>query len=81
MPHPDGGNVVVFGTGKIFEDTDAATVDKETIYGVWDKNPSVKVVKTQLVQQIGRQFSMVILFLCLHLLVVLHQLIIFQQAL
>lgn len=51
MPHPDGGNVVVFGTGKIFEDTDAATVDKETIYGVWDKNPSVKVVKTQLVQQ------------------------------
>lgn len=51
MPHPDGGNVVVFGTGKIFEDTDAATVDKETIYGIWDKKPSVQVTKSQLVQQ------------------------------
>lgn len=51
-PHPSDGYMVVFGTGKIFEDSDAATTDVETLYGIWDKavSPSV-VAKTALVKQ------------------------------
>lgn len=49
--HPEGGNVVVFGTGKIYEDTDAATTDKETLYGIWDKTPSTVVTRSQLIEQ------------------------------
>lgn len=51
FPHPDGGYIVVFATGKIFEDTDAATVDKETIYGIWDKKIPSRVTQSQLQEQ------------------------------
>lgn len=50
-PHPEGGYMVVFGTGKIFEDTDSSTVDKETLYGIWDKVPASQVTQSQLVEQ------------------------------
>ncbi|MFZ6816667.1 pilus assembly protein [Undibacterium sp. Ji22W] len=50
-PHPDGGYMVVFGSGKIYEDTDAATTDKETLYGIWDKTTSSQVTQSQLVEQ------------------------------
>lgn len=51
-PHPTNGYMVVFGTGKIFEDNDAATTDIETLYGIWDKAESPSVVaKTALVKQ------------------------------
>lgn len=50
-PHPEGGYMVVFGTGKIFEDTDSSTVDKETLYGIWDKVPATQVTQSQLVEQ------------------------------
>jgi type IV pilus assembly protein PilY1 len=35
--HPLGGFLVLFGTGKIFEEMDAKTIDEEALYGVWDK--------------------------------------------
>nr|WP_315483955.1 PilC/PilY family type IV pilus protein [uncultured Undibacterium sp.] len=50
-PHPDGGYMVVFGTGKIFEDTDSSTTNKETIYGIWDKVLASQVTQSQLVEQ------------------------------
>ncbi|MFA9275719.1 MAG: pilus assembly protein [Candidatus Aquirickettsiella gammari] len=50
-PHPDGGYMVVFGTGKIFEDTDAASTDKETLYGIWDKTTPTQVTQSQLTEQ------------------------------
>lgn len=34
--HPKGGNMVVFGTGKIYETSDAANIDPQSLYGVWD---------------------------------------------
>lgn len=34
--HPKGGNMVVFGTGKLFDDTDPADTTTQTLYGVWD---------------------------------------------
>ncbi len=34
--HPSGGNVITFGTGKLFEATDATTTTTQTLYGVWD---------------------------------------------
>lgn len=51
-PHPTEGYMVVFGTGKIFEDTDERTTDIETLYGIWDKVVSTTVAKTTLVEQI-----------------------------
>lgn len=51
-PHPQDGYMIVFGTGKIFEDTDQTTVDVETLYGVWDKVVSTEVPKSKLVEQI-----------------------------
>lgn len=50
-PHPQDGYMVVFGTGKIFEDTDGATTDVESLYGIWDKVVSSAVAKTALVEQ------------------------------
>jgi type IV pilus assembly protein PilY1 len=50
-PHTLNGSVIVFGTGKIYEDTDPTTSYVETLYGVWDKATSVQVAKTSLVQQ------------------------------
>ncbi len=35
--HPQGGQIVVFGTGKLFSTSDAADTSTQTIYGVWDK--------------------------------------------
>lgn len=36
VAHPNGGAMVIFGTGKIFEDTDAANMNVQSMYGVWD---------------------------------------------
>ncbi len=35
--HPRGGNLVVFGTGKFFENKDLNDVQVRSLYGVWDK--------------------------------------------
>jgi type IV pilus assembly protein PilY1 len=35
--HPSGGQLVIFGTGRLYEDTDPATTDMQSLYGVWDK--------------------------------------------
>ena len=34
--HPDGGNIVVFGTGQYLRTTDPADLAVQTAYGVWD---------------------------------------------
>ncbi|MBK6569057.1 pilus assembly protein [Candidatus Aalborgicola defluviihabitans] len=45
VPHPNGGYVVNFGTGKFYEQTDTAPIAPATtfitqrLYGVWDKQP------------------------------------------
>lgn len=56
VAHPLNGNVVVFGTGKMFESgtTDISNTDVQTVYGVWDSvtPPAVtQIDKTSLVQQ------------------------------
>lgn len=37
LPHPDGGYVVSFGTGKFYESTDASNLSRQRLYGIWDK--------------------------------------------
>lgn len=40
LPHPLGGNVVSFGTGKFFDLADATgPYDTQRLYGVWDAQP------------------------------------------
>ena len=40
LPHPNGGYVVAFGTGKFVEAADAvAPYAAQTLYGVWDAQP------------------------------------------
>jgi type IV pilus assembly protein PilY1 len=36
VPHPSGGFVVIFGTGKLFDKADQATITDQTFYGLWD---------------------------------------------
>ena len=36
-----GGNMIVFGTGKLLVDADALTTDTQSMYGVWDMAPAV----------------------------------------
>jgi len=38
ISHPLGGLMVIFGTGKMFESTDAGTGDQGYIYSIWDKD-------------------------------------------
>jgi type IV pilus assembly protein PilY1 len=37
VPHPDGGRVVLFGTGRLIDLVDASSSTLQTFYGVWDK--------------------------------------------
>ncbi len=39
--HPYGGYMVMFGTGKLFEDTDGTDTKVQSLYGVWDTAGSV----------------------------------------
>jgi len=36
-PHPQGGMLVIFGTGRALTDADRASTTTEYLYGVWDK--------------------------------------------
>lgn len=36
VDHDDGGRVVVFGTGRLIDETDSESTDVQTYYGVWD---------------------------------------------
>ncbi len=36
LPHPEGGLMVIFGTGQNLTDADRATTGVQTMYGVWD---------------------------------------------
>jgi type IV pilus assembly protein PilY1 len=37
MDHPQGGTMVLFGTGKLLEESDPADISTQSLYGVWDK--------------------------------------------
>ena len=39
VPHPLGGSVVAFGTGKFYQDTDVSSTTTQAMYGVWDSVP------------------------------------------
>jgi type IV pilus assembly protein PilY1 len=39
--HPNGGAMVIFGTGKLFSPGDKDNTDVQTLYGVWDKPSAV----------------------------------------
>ena len=39
--HPNGGLVILFGTGRYLGATDTSTTAKQTFYGIWDQDPSV----------------------------------------
>lgn len=47
--HPNGGQLVFFGTGKYLETADIENVDTQTFYAVWDIGTAVTT--SQLVQQ------------------------------
>jgi type IV pilus assembly protein PilY1 len=55
--HPEGGTMVTFGTGKLFEKNDAASNAIQAMYGIWDKTgikgvtPTVVSDATTLVTQ------------------------------
>ncbi len=55
LPHPLGGRMVVFGTGKLYERNDTADNTVQSVYGVWEKNISspTTVIKSTL-----RQFTL-----------------------
>lgn len=46
ISHPEGGTIVTFGTGKLFESNDPFSVDTQTIYGIWDKTGISSVTPT-----------------------------------
>jgi type IV pilus assembly protein PilY1 len=56
VPHPLGGRMVVFGTGRLSERNDISDLSQQTVYGVWEKNTSspATVNKSTL-----RQFTLV----------------------
>ncbi len=42
--HPVSGQLVLFGTGKFFENSDATSTNTQTFYGIWDKNDGTTTV-------------------------------------
>ncbi len=56
LPHPEGGYMIGFGTGKYLEHSDITDTSQQTLYGIWDDKTdgSVSTVtggRTQLVEQ------------------------------
>lgn len=50
--HPEGGLLVVFGTGSYLDTNDPSTTQVQTIYGIWDNNATVSSTnRTNLQQQ------------------------------
>ncbi len=49
--HPDGGQLILFGTGKYLETGDTTDTNAQTMYGIWDHNTIATVTITDLVQQ------------------------------
>ncbi|WP_374318364.1 pilus assembly protein [Aquabacterium sp.] len=37
LTHPNGGNFVIVGTGKLFDEGDNDTTSTQSVYGLWDK--------------------------------------------
>jgi type IV pilus assembly protein PilY1 len=50
--HPDGGQLIIFGSGKYLETGDTTNTDTQTIYGVWDHNTAATVSIGDLVEQV-----------------------------
>ena len=51
-PHPDGGVIVYFGTGRYLETGDLTNDDVQTFYGVWDKPSTTGTVpRSNLLEQ------------------------------
>lgn len=50
--HPDGGQLILFGTGKYLETGDTTNTDIQTMYGIWDHNTSATIPAGQLTQQV-----------------------------
>ena len=46
VAHPRGGNMVLVGTGKLFEEGDQATTNPQSLYGLWDKQALVQSAGT-----------------------------------
>lgn len=40
-PHFLGGQVIVFGTGKLLDEADPSNTDMQSLYGIWDRSPGV----------------------------------------
>lgn len=60
IPHPTAGRIVVFGTGKFYQDIDVpAPYSTQTMYGIWDKTSfgtspgtNLPIVKSSLDQRV-----------------------------
>ncbi|MFZ6816529.1 pilus assembly protein [Undibacterium sp. Rencai35W] len=50
-PHPLGGLIVTFGTGKLFETADPSITDTQSIYGIWDNSGIANVTASTVAGQ------------------------------
>jgi type IV pilus assembly protein PilY1 len=53
VPHPKGGWLVLFGTGKLFLNGDASNADTQAIYGIWDHPTLIATIPTTQVQSLA----------------------------
>ena len=52
MPHPNGGYLIVIGTGKLQDTGDNDDTSLQTLYGLWDKpNAASNITRAKLVEQ------------------------------
>jgi type IV pilus assembly protein PilY1 len=52
LAHPNGGAMVLFGTGLYLQDADKSTTGLQTFYGIWDNGASLSTAtRANLVQQ------------------------------
>ena len=48
VEHVNGGYMIIFGTGKIFEDNDSTNIDVQSLYGVWDQTGIANITPTRI---------------------------------
>jgi type IV pilus assembly protein PilY1 len=57
FPHPAGGNLVIFGTGKLYEEGDQIDTQVQALYGVWDRQTLVRQANGDIVWTEGSRIT------------------------
>lgn len=59
IPHPRGGRMIVFGTGRAHEVLDINDTSLQTVYGIWEKSPDATIPEPPVLKSALQRLTLV----------------------